>query len=102
MKDQELERWTSAWREGTPPAADLAHMAQRERRLLTAWIAFDWVVGVGLLAFAAWIWFAIGTAVMIFSAIGIVLLTIAVLAFTVINWRGSFANFFRRCRGATA
>ena len=92
MKDQELDRWTSAWREGTPPASDLACMARRERRLLTIWIAFDWIVGAGLLAFAAWIWFAIGTPVMRFAAAGIVLLTIAVLAFTVVNWRGSLAG----------
>lgn len=92
MTDQELDRWMTAWREGKPPASDLASMAQRERRLLTAWIAFDWVVGAGLLAFAAWIWFAIGTPVMRFAAIGIVLLTVAVLAFTVVNWRGSLAG----------
>ena len=92
MSDQELDRWTSAWRDGTPPAEGLARMAQRERRLLTAWIALDWVVGAGLLAFAAWIWFAIGTPVMRFAAAGIVLLTIAVLAFTVVNWRGSLAG----------
>lgn len=92
MTDQDLDRWTSAWRDGTPPAEGLARMAQRERRLLTAWIAFDWVVGAGLLAFAAWIWFAIGTPVMRFAAIGIVLLTVAVLAFTVVNWRGTLAG----------
>ena len=92
MKDQELDRWTSTWRDGTPPAEGLARMARRERRLLTAWIALDWVVGAGLLTFAAWIWFAIGTPVMRFAAIGIVLLTIAVLAFTVVNWRGSLAG----------
>ncbi len=92
MKDQELDRWTSAWRDGTPPAEGLARMAQRERRLLAAWIALDWVVGAGLLAFAAWLWLAIGTPVMRFAAIGIVLLTAAVLAFTLVNWRGSFAG----------
>ena len=89
MSDQELERWMTAWQDGTPPAGGLARMAQRERRLLTAWIALDWVVGAGLLAFAAWIWFAIGTPVLRFAAVGIVLLTIAVLAFTIVNWRGS-------------
>lgn len=92
MKDQDIERWTAAWREGARPDADLARMARRERRVLTAWIALDWMVGAGLLAFAAWIWFAIGTPVMHFAAIGIVLLTIAVLAFTVVNWRGSLAG----------
>jgi len=92
MKDQDLDRWMTAWRDGTPPAEGLARMAQRERRLLTAWIAFDWAVGAGLIAFAAWIWFAIGTPVMRFTAVGIVVLTIAVLAFTIVNWRGSFAG----------
>lgn len=92
MKDQELERWTAAWRDGTPPAEGLARMAQRERRLLTAWIAFDWAVGAGMIAFAAWLWFALGTPVMRFAAGGIVALTIAVLAFTVVNWRGSLAG----------
>jgi len=86
MKDQDLDRWMTAWRDGTPPAEGLARMAQRERRLLTAWIAFDWAVGAGLIAFAAWIWFAIGTPVMRFTAVGIVVLTIAVLAFTIVNW----------------
>jgi len=92
MRDANRDRWTSAWQEGTPPTAGLARMAQRERRLLTAWIALDWVVGAGLLAFAAWLWFAIGTPVMRFAAAGIVLLTIAVLAFSVVNWRGSLAG----------
>lgn len=92
MIDPELDRWMTAWKDGTPPAESLAKMAQRERRLLTIWIAFDWAVGAGLLAFAAWIWFAIGTPVMRFAAIGITLLTIAVLAFTLVNWRGILAG----------
>ncbi|MGE0031328.1 MAG: hypothetical protein AB7T20_09450 [Steroidobacteraceae bacterium] len=92
MRDANRDRWMSAWQDGTPPAEGLARMAQRERRLLTAWIALDWVVGAGLLAFAAWLWFAIGTPVMRFAAAGIVLLTIAVLAFSVVNWRGSLAG----------
>ncbi|MGH8249717.1 MAG: hypothetical protein ACREVI_03290 [Steroidobacteraceae bacterium] len=92
MKDQDLERWTAAWREGAPPAADLARMARRERRLLTAWIALDWLVGAGLLVFAAWIWLAIGTPAMGLAAIGIAALTIVVLAFSIVNWRGSLAG----------
>lgn len=92
MSDQELERWMTAWQDGTPPAEGLARMARRERRLLTAWIALDWVIGAALLSFAAWLWFAIGTPVMRFAAAGIILLTIAVLAFTVVNWRGSLAG----------
>jgi len=92
MTDQDLDRWTTAWREGAPPAADLARLAKRERRVLMAWIALDWVVGTGLLGFAAWIWFAIGTPVMRFAAVGIVALTVAVLAFTFVNWRGSLAG----------
>ncbi len=92
MSDQDIDRWTAAWRAGAPPTADLARMARRERRLLTAWIALDWTVGAGLLAFAVWVWFAIGTPVTRFAAAGIVLLTAAVLAFTIVNWRGSFAG----------
>lgn len=92
MIDQELKRWTAAWREETPAPADLPRLAERERRLLVAWIAIDWVVGLFLLGFAAWIWFAIGTPVMRLAAVGIVLLTIAALAFTVVNWRGSLAG----------
>ncbi len=92
MTDRDLERWAAAWREGTPPAVDLARMAARERRWLATWIALDWAVGAALLAFAAWIWFAIGTPVMRFAAAGIVALTLAVLAFTVVNWRGSLAG----------
>lgn len=92
MIDQELERWTAAWREGAPAPVDLPRLAERERRLLVAWVAIDWVVGLFLLGFAAWIWFAIGTPVMRFAAVGIVLLTIAALAFTVVNWRGSLVG----------
>ncbi len=91
MTDQDIERWTAEWRAGTPPVADLARMAKRERRLLTAWIAFDWLVGVGLLVFAVWMWLAIGTAPVGFAAISIWVLTIVVLGFTVINWRGMLA-----------
>lgn len=92
MTDQELERWTADWRHSAAPPADLARMARRERRLLAVWIATDWAVGIALLGFAAWIWLAIGTPVMRFAAAGIVLLTIAALAFTTLNWRGSFAG----------
>ena len=91
MTDQDIERWTAEWRAGAPPVADLARMAKRERRLLSAWIAFDWLVGVGLLVFAVWMWLAIGTAPVGFAAISIWVLTIVVLGFTVINWRGMLA-----------
>ncbi len=92
MTDQDLDRWSAAWRDGTPPTADLARMARRERRWLLLWIGFDWLVGAALLAFAAWLWISIDTPVMGFSAIGIALLTLVVLAFTVVNWRGMFAG----------
>ncbi|MGH8197670.1 MAG: hypothetical protein ACRETI_05835 [Steroidobacteraceae bacterium] len=92
MTDQDIDRWTAAWQSGAPPTADLARMAQRERRILTAWIALDWTVGAGLIAFAAWLWFAVGTPVTRFAAAGIAVLTVVVLAFTVVNWRGSFAG----------
>jgi len=91
MTDRDIERWTAEWRAGAPPVADLARMAKRERRLLTAWIAFDWLVGAGLLALAMWMWLAIGTAPVGFAAIGIGVLTIVVLGFSVINWRGMLA-----------
>ena len=88
MTDKDIERWTAEWREGAPPVADLARMAKRERRLLTAWIAFDWLVGAGLLAFAAWLWLEMRTPAMGIAAIGIAVLTVIVLAFTIFNWRG--------------
>ena len=88
MTDQDIERWTAEWRAGAPPVADLARMAKRERRLLTAWIAFDWLVGAGLLAFAAWLWLEMRTPAMGIAAIGIAVLTVIVLAFTIFNWRG--------------
>lgn len=91
MTDQDIDRWSADWREGLTAASDLARMAKRERRLLAAWIAFDWLVGAGLIVFAVWMWFAIGTPVMRFAAAGIVALTVAALAFTTVNWRGSFA-----------
>ena len=107
MTDQDIERWTAEWRAGAPPVADLARMAKRERRLLTAWIAFDWLVGAGLLVFRRWMWLAIGTAPVGFAAISIWVLTIVVLGFTVINWRGmlaadrgSAAEFLALCRPA--
>jgi len=92
MSDPDMDRWASAWRDDPQAAtADLARLARRERRTLYAWIAFDWLVGVGLLAFAIWMWLAIGTAPVGFAAIGIWVLTIVVLGFTVINWRGMLA-----------
>lgn len=92
MKDQDLDRWSAAWREVTPPIADLARMARRERRMLMLWIGFDWLVGAALLGFAVWLWVSIGTPVMGFSAIGIAVLTLVVLAFTIVNWRGMLAG----------
>jgi hypothetical protein len=88
MSDQDIERWTEEWRAGAPPVADLARMAKRERRLLTMWIAFDWLVGAGLLAFAGWLWLELRTPAMGIAAIGIAALTVVVLAFTIFNWRG--------------
>ena len=89
MTDQDIDRWAADWREGAAPA-DLARMARRERWQLAAWIAIDWAVGAALLAFAAWLWFDDGSPVMRFAAAGIVLLTVVALAFTTMNWRGSF------------
>lgn len=91
MTDQDIDRWSANWREAAPAASDLARMAKRERLLLATWIALDWVVGAGLIAFAAWMWIAIGTPVMRFSAAGIAALTVVALVFTTLNWRGSFA-----------
>lgn len=91
MTDRELERWTGAWREGAAGAAGLAGKARRERRWLFAWIAADWIAGFGLIAVAAWMWFADGSLTMRFAAAGIVILTVAALAFTTWNWRGSLA-----------
>ncbi len=92
MTDRDIERWTAEWRAGSPPVADLAQMARRESRQIGAWIALDWIFGAGLLAFAAWLWFDDGSTVMRFAAAGIAVLTVVALAFSVINWRGSFAS----------
>jgi hypothetical protein len=92
MKDPDIERWTAAWREGTPTATNLARGARRERRWLLAWIAADWIAGLGLICFAIWLWIADGSTTMRFAAAGIVLLTLAALAFTTRNWRGSLAG----------
>jgi len=92
MSDPDLDRWTAAWRAGTPDAAGLAGKARRERRWLLAWIAGDWVVGLGLIGFAGWLWFADGSPTMRFAAAGIVVLVTAALAFTTLNWRGSLAG----------
>jgi hypothetical protein len=90
MTDQDIDRWSTNWRESAPAPADLARLARREARQLGAWIALDWIVGAALLAFAAWLWFDDGTPVMRFAAAGIVVLTLVALAFTTLNWRGSF------------
>jgi hypothetical protein len=90
MTDRDIDRWSANWREAAPAAADLAAMARREARTLAAWIALDWIVGAGLLAFAGWLWFVDGSPVMRFAAAGIVVLTAVALAFTMLNWRGSF------------
>lgn len=91
MTDRDIDRWTSAWREGAKPAGDdLARLARREQRLLRAWIALDWLAGAAFIAFAAWLWIADGSPVMRFAAAGIVALTAAALAFSVHNWRGAF------------
>lgn len=92
MTDRDMDRWAANWRDDTKSAAtDLARMAHRERRIIYAWIAIDWIVGAGLLAFAAWLWFDDGSPVMRFAAGGIVALTVAALAFVTYNWRGSLA-----------
>jgi hypothetical protein len=92
MSDPDMERWASAWRDDPQSAtADLARMARRERRILYAWIGFDGLVGAAVLAFGAWMWLAIGTAPVRFAAVGIWVLTIVVLGFTVSNWRGMLA-----------
>jgi drug/metabolite transporter (DMT)-like permease len=90
MTDRDIDRWSANWRESAPAPADLARLARREARQIAAWIALDWIVGAGLLAFAAWLWFDDGTPVMRFAAAGIAVLTLVALAFTTINWRGSF------------
>ena len=92
MTDRDIDRWAADWRDDPKSAgADLARLARRERRILFAWIAMDWIAGAGLLAFAAWLWFDDGSPVMRFAAGGIVALTIAALAFVTYNWRGSLA-----------
>jgi hypothetical protein len=90
VSDRDMDRWAADWREGAPPHADLARMARCERRQLAAWIALDWIAGAALLGFAAWLWLDDGTPVMRFAALGIVVLTVAALAFATLNWRGSF------------
>lgn len=89
MSDPDIDRWSADWREQSHAARDLVRMAHRERRQLALWIALDWTAGLGLLAFAAWLWFGDGSPVMRFAAAGIVILTLAALAFTTHNWRGS-------------
>jgi hypothetical protein len=92
MSDPDIERWANAWREDSQTAAaDLGRMARRERRVLYAWIAMDWIVAAGLFACAAWLWFEAATPTTRFAAGGIVALTVIALAFSVNNWRGSLA-----------
>lgn len=92
MTDLDIERWAGTWRSDAKAAtADLARMARRERRLLLAWFAIDWVVGFGLFACAAWLWFVVDTPTTRFAAGGIVALTTVVLTFVTSNWRGSLA-----------
>jgi len=92
MNDRDMERWAADWQGSAPASADLARMARRERRLLSTWIALDWVMGAALVAFAAWLWIDDGTPVMRFAAGGIVVLVVAALAFSAINWRGKLAG----------
>lgn len=92
MTDPDLDRWTAEWQQGAPPAADLVRMARRERRLLLAWIAVDWLFGAAGFAFAAWLWLAVGTPMARFAAAGIAVLIVVVLAFSVVNWRGMLAG----------
>jgi hypothetical protein len=92
MSDPDLDRWTQAWKEGTPEVSGLTAKARRERRWLLAWITADWTAGIGIIGFAAWLWVADGSAAMRFAAAGIVILTVAALAFTTWNWRGSLAG----------
>lgn len=92
MTDPDLDRWTAEWQQGAPPAPDLARMARRERRLLLAWIAADWLFGMAGFAFAAWLWFVLATPMARFAAAGIAVLIVAVLAFSVVNWRGMLAG----------
>ena len=89
MTDHDIDRWAADWRGNPPPVTDLARMARRERRVIHAWIALDWLVGAALLAFAAWLWFDDGSPAMRFAAGGIATLTVAALAFVTHNWRGS-------------
>lgn len=97
MTDKDIDRWAADWRGNPPPVADLAGMARREQRQLAAWIALDWLMGAGLLAFAAWLWIDDGSPVMRFAAAGIAVLTVVALAFITINWRGNL-----RAEGAAA
>jgi hypothetical protein len=90
MTDRDIDRWSAEWRESALAPTDLARLARREARQLATWIALDWIAGAGLLAFAAWLWFDDGTPVMRFAAAGIAVLTLVALAFTTLNWRGSF------------
>ena len=92
MNDQDIDRWAADWQGSAPATADLARMARREKRLLGAWIALDWLMGAALVAFAAWLWIDDGTPVMRFAAGGIVVLVAAVLAFTTVSWRGTLAG----------
>lgn len=92
MKDPDIERWTAAWREGTPIATDLARGARRERRWLLAWIALDCTFGLALIVFGGWLWFIVDSPSLRFVAAGIVALTVTALAFLMWNWRGTLAD----------
>ena len=92
MNDPDIERWTAAWREGTPPGADLARRARRERRWLLAWVACDWIVGIAFIALAASIWMDNSSPGLRFVAVAVVGLILAALGFTVHNWRGSLGG----------
>lgn len=92
MNDRDMERWAADWQGNAPADADLARMARREKRLLTTWIALDWILGAALVGFAIWLWIEDGTPVMRFAAGGIIVLVIAALAFSAVNWRGKLAG----------
>ena len=93
MTDRDIERWTAEWRAGAPPVADLARLARRESQVRSAHGSRS--TGSSAPDFwlsPTWLWFDDGSTVMRFAAAGIAVLTVVALAFSVINWRGSFAS----------